>query len=127
MNRQDIANILKMRRKELKISVSDVICYLSQNGFDVKMSTIYGWENGRRMPDIDQFVILCRLYGIDNLTDNFALSANQGSIFQNKKENDPNATKVAHAYMEAEPRIQNAVCALLGLPIPNEEEERKNA
>lgn len=86
MNRQDIANVLKKRRKELKISISDVIDYLSKNGFAVKASTIYGWENGRRTPDIDQFVMLCRLYGIDNLTSGFSLSSVPDSIVLNKKE-----------------------------------------
>ena len=31
----------------------------------VRGSTISNWENGRSQPDIDEFVKLCSIYGVD--------------------------------------------------------------
>ena len=63
-----IANIIKTRRKELNMSVRDVITRLQAFDINISEKTLYGWENGHRQPDADTFIVLCNIYGIETLT-----------------------------------------------------------
>jgi len=56
--------ILKSKRKELKLSVKEVVNLLSQHQISIATKTLYGWENGTRQPDADTFLTLCKIYGI---------------------------------------------------------------
>lgn len=61
----NIAALLKERRKARGLSVKDVQAFLLEQGISVSDKTIYGWESGHRQPDADTFLLLCRYYGID--------------------------------------------------------------
>lgn len=65
----DISLMLKTKRRELKISVKSVLEQLHSYGIDVSDKTLYGWESGHRQPDADTFLILCKIYGIDSISE----------------------------------------------------------
>lgn len=58
--------ILKSKRKELNLSVNEVVNRLSQNNVNISAKTLYGWESGNRQPDADTFLVLCTIYGINS-------------------------------------------------------------
>lgn len=64
-------------------------------------------------------IVTCLGYTLDDLSDSPVDDINRPIT--------KTALDIARAFEHAEPRIQNAVCALLDLPLPNEEQERKNA
>lgn len=47
----NVSKILKSKRKELKLSVKDVIAKLEKRGVTVSDKTLYSWESGHRQPD----------------------------------------------------------------------------
>lgn len=64
----NISATLKSKRKELNLSVKEVLDKLHARGIDVSDKTLYGWESGHRQPDADTFLVLCNIYGISSLS-----------------------------------------------------------
>lgn len=62
----DIASTLKKKRKELGMSVNELLTHLKEAGIVVSNKTVYGWESGHRQPDADTFIVLCRILGIES-------------------------------------------------------------
>lgn len=58
--RQVIAETLKQKRKEAKISVKDVADFLG-----VKPNAVYAWEGGQNQPDAETLLALCGLYHVE--------------------------------------------------------------
>ena len=114
MSKEKISKILKTIRQNAGLTQAQLAKMVGK-----KQQTIASWETGQSQPDADTLFLICDICDI-SIDEVFR-------SYKKQKKDDTNATRVAYAYMQAEPRIQNAVCALLGLPIPNEEEERKNA
>lgn len=67
----DIGTLLKSKRKELKLSVKQVVDSLKSYNISISEKTLYGWENNYRQPDADTFLILCAIYQISNVLDYF--------------------------------------------------------
>lgn len=67
----DIGTLLKSKRKELKLSVKQVVDSLKSYNISISEKTLYGWENNYRQPDVDTFLILCAIYQISNVLDYF--------------------------------------------------------
>lgn len=63
----EVSTLLKSKRKELKLTVKEVVDGLRLYGFTVAEKTVYGWESGNRQPDADTFLALCKIYGIKSL------------------------------------------------------------
>lgn len=63
----EVLLFLKEIRKERNIKVEDVVMYLHENGVDVAVKTVYGWERGGACPSIQSFVLLCQFYGISDI------------------------------------------------------------
>ena len=55
---------LKRLREEKKYSAKYVVDLLKKNGFEISDKTLYGYENGIRMPNADIFIELCKVYGL---------------------------------------------------------------
>ena len=62
----DIASTLKKKRKELGMSVNELLTHIKDAGIVVSNKTVYGWESGHRQPDADTFIVLCRILGIES-------------------------------------------------------------
>lgn len=69
MDRYEIANFLKSRRKDLNLSIKDVVNLLHIKGIEISDKTLYGWENGARQPDADVFVVLCTIYEVNSFSE----------------------------------------------------------
>ena len=69
MNKLEIASFLKSRRKQLNLTIKEVINLLHNNGIDISEKTLYGWESGARQPDADTFVVLCMVYQVNSLSE----------------------------------------------------------
>ena len=63
----DIGTLLKLKRKELNLSVKQVVDSLKSYNISISEKTLYGWENNYRQPDADTFLILCAIYQISNV------------------------------------------------------------
>lgn len=58
----NIASKLREYRKEMGISVNEVSTFLKSQGYEIEARSVYGYENGSRMPNADVFLSLCVLY-----------------------------------------------------------------
>lgn len=67
--KSNVANLLKLKRKNSGLSVKTVKEKLSDLGIAVAEKTIYGWESGQRQPDADTFMALCNLYGVKSFSE----------------------------------------------------------
>ena len=63
---------LKMLREKSGLSMKEVEAELLEHGFDTKSKTIYGYENGGRMPNADLFIALCEIYKCGNFMEEFS-------------------------------------------------------
>lgn len=61
-----LAKMLKSRRGELGISMSEVVDALAKSGININEKTLYGYENAVSRPSIRTFLALCRIYGVTN-------------------------------------------------------------
>lgn len=67
MAKKTIAQVLKERRRELKLSAKEVCASLNLAGLKISPSTLYGYENGNRKPDPDTLFLLCNEYDINDM------------------------------------------------------------
>ncbi len=76
--KRPIGEILKQRRKELKISAADV-CDILKNvdNIEISVSTLYGYENGHRKLPPETLLALCDIYDLDNLLVSFGYASPQ--------------------------------------------------
>lgn len=72
----NIPEVLKSRRKSLGLTIKEVTSKLASQGFPISEKTLYGWEAGRRQPDSDAFLALCKIYEINTFD---AFEAGQSS------------------------------------------------
>ena len=68
---ENIAKGLKNQRKLHNMSVKEVSRELEKRSIFVAEKTIYGWESGQSQPDADTFLILCDIYNIVNILEEF--------------------------------------------------------
>ena len=114
MSKEKISKILKTIRQNAGLTQAQLATMVGK-----KQQTIASWEIGQSQPDADTLFLICDICDV-SIDEVFR-------SYKKQKADDIRAAEVAQAYIEAEPRIQNAVCALLDLPMPNEDSERKNA
>lgn len=110
MKNAKIAVVLKYYRKLTHKSVSDVAEELGKSNICVAEKTIYGWESGQTQPDADTLMVLCKIYGIEDILGTFG--------YENKDKKEIVLTeferKLILRYREAED-MQDAVKKLLNL------------
>lgn len=63
----NVGDGLKARRKELNMSIKDTVNALTNYNIKISEKTLYSWESGHRQPDSDVFLILCKIYEIQNV------------------------------------------------------------
>lgn len=65
--REKIAQLLKLKRKELGFSADYVVSELKKSGMNINsVKTLFGYENGVSQPNADMFLSLCKIYHVDN-------------------------------------------------------------
>lgn len=78
-----IAEKLREYRKKMGLSVDDVSAFLNDQGYEIAARSVYGYENGSRMPNADVFLSLCVLYGCTDILFEFGYSSKKMPISQN--------------------------------------------
>lgn len=71
MPRSKIAEVLKNRRKILKLSAAEVTSRLLAYGIDISPKSLYSYESGHRQPDADTLMALCEIYNITDILATF--------------------------------------------------------
>ena len=99
-----VAPLLKSRRKDLGLSVREVLAKLHEHGIDVSDKTLYGWESGHRQPDADTFLVLCQIYEIGSLS----------NIQKVPSDLSDEAQRIAKSYEKLTDHGKGAVKAILG-------------
>ncbi len=107
-----VGNILKTKRKECQLSVKEVTEKLHQLGIDISTKTLYGWENGHRQPDADTFLMLCRVYKIDSISEIQPGTQNESTPVS-KDGLTKEQSKIVSLYKAAPPALQAAALAVL--------------
>ena len=64
-------DILKYYRNKSNISVKEISDILVNKGFKASEKTIYSWESGNSSPPIEALLIMCNVYGIENVLETF--------------------------------------------------------
>ncbi|MEA5010434.1 MAG: helix-turn-helix transcriptional regulator [Angelakisella sp.] len=96
MSNNSIGSILKSKRSELGLSVSQVSDFLISNGIArAGVKTIYSWENNNSQPTPDALLLLCKLYNIEDVLLTFGYSKN--SISPNN-DNSPSEASLIKKY-----------------------------
>lgn len=104
-----IAKILKEKRISRQLSVREVSLRLQKYHMLAAEKTIYGWESGKRSPDLATFLALCQIYDIQELCeltggqdDGALLSAEEFSRLKKYRVLDTHGREVADAVLEKE-------------------------
>lgn len=108
----EVMLILKSIRNKKGISIGEAAEYIEKGTFSrVSKKTLYGWEEGTSRPDMASFMILCRLYGIQDIWE----------LFEGKSEYlqdvDVELRDKLYRGYENRPEYHEAVGILLGLEL----------
>lgn len=71
MDQYKIAKQLKIFRNANKLTAKQVSYYLHEQGLYVEPRSIYDYESGSRMPNVNVFLQLCHLYGCTDVLHEF--------------------------------------------------------
>ncbi|MBP1736121.1 MAG: helix-turn-helix protein [Oscillospiraceae bacterium] len=72
--REEIAHTLKELRMCSGLTSKEVIDQLQQQGVIVSTKTLYGWENAHSQPNADTLLLLCAIYGVQDILRAFGYS-----------------------------------------------------
>lgn len=68
----NIGEVICSRRKELGINQAELAARLNDCGASVTNQAVSKWENGSTMPNARQFLLLCRVLGIEDIRGEFS-------------------------------------------------------
>lgn len=106
-----IGDILKQARKTSGKSVREVSELLKEKGFRAGENTIYSWENNNSQPTPDALLLLCELYGINDVLATFGYVNNEGgpeswnkeqSLIRKYRDLDAHGRKMIELVLEEE-------------------------
>ena len=72
--KDEIAKVLKDYRQKTGLSATEVVKRLSLCDRTISPKTLYGWESGHSQPDADGLLLLCNIYGINDIMRAFGYS-----------------------------------------------------
>lgn len=107
VSKKDIANLLKDARAKCKLSVEEVSASLSSNGFDIAPKTIYNYETGTSSPQVMVFLILCKIYGIEDPAKALKVG------YTRTIEVNPREEYLLDCFRKASPEVQDAALRVL--------------
>jgi transcriptional regulator with XRE-family HTH domain len=76
-SKEKIAKALKDTRKKSGLSAKEVTEKLNLKDVTVSPKTLYGWESGHSQPSADTLLLLCDIYGIDDIMSAFGYGKTQ--------------------------------------------------
>lgn len=82
----ELFNVLKRLRTERSLTQPQVAAYLTGHGSPVTHKAVSKWERGLTMPNAEQLILLCALYGVRDVQASFlgASSAVEGDGLNDK-------------------------------------------
>ena len=110
-SKEEIAKVLKESRQRAGLSAKEVIEKLRLHDIKVSPKTLYGWESGHSQPNADTLLLLCDIYGIDDILRAFGYGKTEIGLTENKtpekvkllnkvEQLDENNCKVVYAYID---------------------------
>lgn len=107
ISKKDVANLLKDARARCKLSVEEVSRSLASYGYEIAAKTIYNYETGTSSPPVAMFLILCKIYGIEDP----ARALQVG--YTRKVEVTPKEEFLLERFRKASPEMQDAALRVL--------------
>lgn len=109
--KEEIAKVLKESRQKTGLSGKEVTDRLSQHGINISPKTLYGWESGHSQPNADTLLLLCEIYGFEDIMRAFGYGDTQNRPTETKTPErdelhkkvdqlDENKCKLVSAYVE---------------------------
>lgn len=104
MSKETIAKALRRLREKSGKSVAEVSRLTGKSA-----KTIYAWESAHGQPDAEMLMLLCKIYGVDNIMAEFREEPSETFICS------AHEIALVTAYRN-NPAMQGAVDKLLGIP-----------
>lgn len=105
--KKDVANILKDARARSKMSVEEVAAALKSYGYEIVPKSMYNYESGTSQPPVSMFLVLCRIYGIEDIP------AAKGRSYARKIEVSAQEEYLVECFRKATPEVQDAALRVL--------------
>lgn len=112
MDKIYIGKILKEYRKKNKLSVKQVAAKLEEHCISISPKSIYGWESGQTQPNAETLLLLCEIYGIEQILYTFGYTNRACNYAISEYEN-----RLLKQY-RAQPEMRSAVHKLLDVENP---------
>ncbi|MBR4702314.1 MAG: helix-turn-helix transcriptional regulator [Oscillospiraceae bacterium] len=74
-NNPMIPSMLRKHRLDMKLTLEELSAKLSNRGIEVSAKTLNGYEKGVSYPNVNTFICLCDIFGIENILSEFGYSA----------------------------------------------------
>ena len=107
VTKKDVANLLKDARARCKLSVDEVAVSLTSYGFDIAAKTIYNYEAGTSQPSVSMFLVMCKIYGIEDPAKAMKIG------YTRKVEVTPKEEFLLERFRKASPEMQDAALRVL--------------
>lgn len=117
MSRDYIAKKLKELRQKSGLTADEVGGKIGKSG-----KTVNAWENNRGQPDADTLIMLCDIYGVDDILKEFRENKIKNQSFHLSE----HEKEVIIAYRQ-QPSLQIAVDRTLGIAAVEEQDKEKRA
>lgn len=105
-SKKDVANLLKDARARCKMSVEEVAAALKSYGYEIVPKSMYNYESGTSQPPVAMFLVLCRIYGIEDIG-----AAKNG--FVRKIEVTAQEEYLVECFRKSAPEVQDAALRVL--------------
>ena len=107
VSKKDVANLLKDARTRNRMSIEEVAAALKTYGYEIVPKSMYNYESGTSQPPVSMFLVLCRIYGIEDVT-----GAVKNS-FVRKIEVTAQEEYLIECFRKAAPEVQDAALRVL--------------
>lgn len=107
VSKKDVANLLKDARTRNRMSIEEVAAALKTYGYEIVPKSMYNYESGTSQPPVSMFLVLCRIYGIEDVT---------GAVkngFVRKIEVTAQEEYLIECFRKAAPEVQDAALRVL--------------
>ena len=107
VSKKDVANLLKDARTRNKMTIEQVAGLLKTYGYDIVPKSMYNYESGTSQPTAAMFLVFCKIYGIDDLSEII------GGKYVRKVEVSPREEQLLDYFKAATDEVQDAALRVL--------------
>lgn len=106
ITKEKIAALLRNKRRDAGLTGGEVVQKLKAYGIDISDKSLWGYENCVSAPAVPTFIALCKIYGVEDLSEEFR-------ILPEKVELDERERTLIRYFRSASPELQNAALRML--------------